>query len=148
FFLDADGRPVLVVRRIAVRHDRVQSVVAAEPLEHHQDLAGLRRGGYTARLAEEVRHRADAAKEAEADAASADADHVATRDAAVAQWILGAHSAPRKFSVHRMPHPSVVVAGVTMVSLRNGRATGTGSGALCSLVATSMERFHAKSLSV
>ena len=39
--LDADRRPMLVVHRVAVRHDRVQSVVAAEPLEDHQDLARL-----------------------------------------------------------------------------------------------------------
>ena len=44
-FLDADGRPMLVVHRVAVRHDRVQSVVAAEPLEDHEDLARLLRRG-------------------------------------------------------------------------------------------------------
>ena len=43
-FFDADRRAMLVVHRIAVRHDGVQAVVAAEPFEDDEDLAGIARG--------------------------------------------------------------------------------------------------------
>ena len=76
--LDANRRPVLVVHRVAERHDRVQTVVAAEPLEDHEDSAGGAAGGGPARLAQDVRHRPDAAEEAESEPAGADPHHVAT----------------------------------------------------------------------
>ena len=47
-----------------------------------------------ARLAQDIRHRADAAEQAEPEAAGADPHHVAARDAAVAQSTLGCHSGP------------------------------------------------------
>ncbi len=59
--LDADRRPVLVVQRVAVRHDRVQPVVAAEPLEDDEDLAVRVCGDALARLRQDGRHRAEAA---------------------------------------------------------------------------------------
>ena len=62
FLLDADRRPVLVVNRIAIRHDGVESIVAAEPLEDNQDLARRRGRRGTARLAQEVWDRANAAE--------------------------------------------------------------------------------------
>ena len=44
-----------------------------------------------ARPAQDVRHRADAAEQAKPEAAGADPHHVATRDAAVGQSVLGSH---------------------------------------------------------
>ena len=38
-FADADGRPVAIQRVVTVGDKGAQAVVAAEPLEHHQDLA-------------------------------------------------------------------------------------------------------------
>src|SRR5688572_6599108 len=86
-FLDADGRPMLVVHRVAVRHYRVQSVVTAEPFEDHEDFARLRRRGFEAGAVEDEWDGSDAAHEAKAEAAGADPYDVAPRDAAVAQSI-------------------------------------------------------------
>ena len=75
---------MLVVQRVAVRDDGVEAVVAAEPFEDDEDLAGRVRGDAAARLGQYGWHRPDAAEEAEAQAAGAEPQHVATRDAAVA----------------------------------------------------------------
>ncbi len=76
--------PVLAVGRVAVGHHGVEAVVAAEPLEHHEDPSRrvARRG--PARLREHLGHGARAAEEAEADTAGAQAQHVAPRHAGVA----------------------------------------------------------------
>src|SRR5262245_34486393 len=86
--LDADGRAMLVVHRIAVGDDRVQTVVAAEPLEHDENLAGLGRRDL-ARPAEDARHRADAAEQPEPEAAGADAQHVTAGDAVATELSSG-----------------------------------------------------------
>src|SRR5262249_24815138 len=91
FLPDSDRRAMLVVHRVAVRHDRVQAVVAAEPLEDHQDLARARRRRHLAGPAEDVRDRTDATAETKPQAAGADADHFAAPDAAVVQLTAASH---------------------------------------------------------
>ena len=54
---------------------------------------GRGRGG-PARLRQDVRHGAEAAEQAEPEAAGAEPQQVAPRDAAAAQWILGCHGTP------------------------------------------------------
>src|SRR5687767_7918972 len=83
---------MLVVHRVAVRHDCVQSVVAPEPFENDEDLARLPRCGLEAGTVEDKRDGSDAAEQAKAEAAGADPDHVAPRDAAVAQSTLSCHT--------------------------------------------------------
>src|SRR5688500_18807063 len=82
---------MLVVHRVAVRNDRIQPVVAAEPLEDHEDFARLLRCGCEAGAVEDKWHRPDAPHEAKAEAAGADPDHVAPRHAAAAQSISRCH---------------------------------------------------------
>ena len=89
--LQADRRPVLVVGGVAVRHDGVQAVVAAEPLEDDEDPAAGRAGRRPAGLAEDVRHRPDAAKQAEPEAAGAEPHHLAPRNAGIAPGTLAGH---------------------------------------------------------
>src|SRR5688572_1315996 len=101
-FLDADSRPMLVVHRVAVRHDGVQPVVAAEPFEDDEDLARLQCRGFKAGAVQDKRDRSDAAQEAETEAAGADPYHVAPRDAAVAQSTLGSHRCLPP-TVYRLP---------------------------------------------
>jgi hypothetical protein len=114
-FLDADGRPMLVVHRVAVRHDRVQPVVTSEPLEDHEDLARLRRGGFQAGAVQDKWDGSKAAQEAKAEAAGADPDHVAPRDAAVGQSTPGCHTLCLR---ERIP------LGMDKDTLSEGRAQG------------------------
>src|SRR6266550_3605034 len=84
---EANSRTVLVVLRIAVWHDGVQSVVAAEPLEDDQDPARIERGRLQARariargclqarLAEDARHRTQSAEQTKSQSAGAHPNHV------------------------------------------------------------------------
>ncbi len=93
-FLQADRRAMLVIGGVAVGHDRVQPVVAAEPLEHHQDAAGGRRRRRPAGLAEHARHRADAAEQAETEAAGTKPHHLAPRHAGIPPVASAGHRLP------------------------------------------------------
>src|SRR5438445_6031158 len=90
-FFDSDRGAMPVVHRVAVRHNRVQSVVAAEPLKDHQYLVRSSLRCHFARPAKDGGHGADATEQAKPEAAGADPQHVATRDTAVGQSSLGSH---------------------------------------------------------
>ena len=78
FLFDADRRPMLVVHRIAVRHDRVQPVVSAEPFEDDQDLPRVGCGGDLACFTEHIRHWTEAAEQTKPEPAGAKPHQVAT----------------------------------------------------------------------
>ena len=68
---DADRGPVSIQRVVPIRDKGAQPVVAAEPLEHHEDLAG--RGGQCFRRRPEQRWQGThATEQAQTDAAGAD----------------------------------------------------------------------------
>src|SRR5436190_3405210 len=89
--VDADGRTMLVVGGVAIRHDRVEAVVAAEPLEDDQDTVRIGRRRQFGGFAEDVGHGAEAAEQAKPEAAGADPNQIAARDATVAQSAVGGH---------------------------------------------------------
>jgi len=103
---DANRRPVLVVKRVAVRNDGVQAVVAAEPFEDNENFAALIRRDAVACLGQHWWYLAHATEQAEPYAACAEAQHVATRNAGSSQWILGGHEAsPPLTSGRSIPRP-------------------------------------------
>src|SRR5262245_49863346 len=114
---------MLVVRRVAVRHDRVQPVVPAEPLEDDEDAAGVGGRGGATRLREQRGHRADAADEAESDAAGANPEHVAARDAAVCQ--SAAHSGPPPKSTKSLRPPDGGAPRISPLRAAHNSFTGT-----------------------
>ncbi len=85
--LETDGRAVAVVGIIAVRHQRVQAVVAARHLEHHEDaVLELARRGDGMGDAPEHRARRDATERAQCGRAGSPAlRQLAPADAALAQ---------------------------------------------------------------
>jgi hypothetical protein len=80
-FFDANRRAMLVIHRIAVRHDGVQPVVTAKPFEDNEDPARIERCRLEARLAEDARYRTESAEQTKPQSTGADPNHVATRDA-------------------------------------------------------------------
>src|SRR5262249_38400041 len=76
--LEADARPRAVVGVIAIGHDRVEPVIAAGKLDHHQDAALLRCGGGL----RPERRALEVAGSAQRQAAKAQTQEIAAGDAA------------------------------------------------------------------
>src|SRR5690606_31210659 len=84
-FPKADRGPMPVVQRVAVGDDRIEAVVAAEPLEDDQDPAGGALGGAAGALSQRRRHRAEAAEQAETESAGAEPQELAAGNAGLGE---------------------------------------------------------------